>query len=91
MASVYAEAERLREVIAGYQRDMLPIGERNVRLAQQGYNQGLVSIVEVVQAQRQLGELNNAYLASLDQYLQTLARLRTAAAGYLKFLKTPDE
>lgn len=91
VASVYAEAERLREVIAGYQRDMLPIGERNVRLAQQGYNQGLVSIVEVVQAQRQLGELNNAYLASLDQYLQTLARLRTAAAGYLKFLKTPDE
>ena len=91
VASVYAEAERLREIIAGYQRDMLPIGERNVRLAQQGYNQGLVSIVEVVQAQRQLGELNNAYLTGLDQYLQTLARLRNAAGDYLKSMKTPDE
>ena len=91
VASIYAEAQRLREVIAGYERDMLPIGERNVRLAQQGYNQGQVSIVDVVQAQRQLGELNNALLASLDQYLQTLARLRTAAGGFLKPLKFPDE
>ena len=91
VASVYAEAELLRQAIASYERDMLPIGERNVRLAQQGYNQGLVSIVEVVQAQRQHGELNAAYLTSLDQYLQALARLRTATGGYLKDLKSVDE
>lgn len=91
VAIVHAEAERLRQAIAGYKSDMLPIAERNVRLAQQGYNQGLVSIVEVVQAQRQQGELNAAYLTTLDQYLQTLARLRTATGAYLKDVKPSDE
>ena len=90
VASVYAEAERLQQVITEYQRNMLPLSERNVRLAQQGYNQGLVSIVEVVQAQRQQGELNGAYLNTLDQYLQALARLRSAAGSYLKNLKASD-
>ena len=91
VGSAYAEAERLQQVIAEYQRSMLPVSERNVRLAQQGYNQGLVSIVEVVQAQRQQGELNGAYLNTLDQYLQALSRLRTAAAGYLKHVKESDQ
>ena len=91
VTSVYAEAERLQQVIAEYQRSMLPLSERNVRLAQQGYDQGLVSIVEVVQAQRQQGELNGAYLNTLDQYLQALARLQTAAGSYLRNLKSSDE
>lgn len=91
VAGVYAEAERLQQVIAGYQRNMLPLSERNVRLAQQGYGQGLVSIVEVVQAQRQQGELNGAYLTTLDQYFQVLARLDSAVGSYLRRLKSWDE
>ena len=91
VASAYAEAERLQLVISEYQRNMLPVSERNVRLAQQGYNQGLVSIVEVVQAQRQQGELNSAYLNTLDQYLQALSRLRTAAGGYLRYVEPSDQ
>jgi cobalt-zinc-cadmium efflux system outer membrane protein len=91
VASVYAEAERLQQVIAEYQRNMLPVTERNVRLAQQGYNQGLVSIVEVVQAQRQQGELNGTYLNTLDQYLQAQMRLNTAAASYLKYINEPSQ
>ena len=91
VASVYAETERLQQVITEYQRNMLPLSERNVRLAQQGYNQGLVSIVEVVQAQRQQGELNGAYLNTLDQYLQALARLRTASGSYLRDIKSSIE
>ena len=87
VASAYTEAERLWQVISEYQRSMLPVSERNVRLAQQGYNQGLVSIVEVVQAQRQQGELNSAYLNTLDQYLQALSRLHTAAGAYLRYAK----
>ena len=83
------ERERLREVIAGYQRDMLPIGERNVRLAQHGYNQGLVAIVPVVQAQRQPRALHKDYLASLDQYLKSPARLRPALAAAIQYFTTP--
>lgn len=91
VASAYAEAARLQQVIAEYQRNMLPVTERNVRLAQQGYNQGLVSIVEVVQAQRQQGELSGAYLNTLDQYLQAQVRLNTAAASYLKYVSAPSQ
>ena len=84
VAIVYAEAERLQQVLSEYQRKMLPLSERNVRLAQQGYDQGLVSIVEVVQAQRQQADLNGAYLSTLDQYLQASARLEAAVGSYLK-------
>ena len=84
VAIVYAEAERLQQVLSEYQRNMLPLSERNVRLAQQGYDQGLVSIVEVVLVQRQQADLNGAYLTTLDQYLQASARLQTAAGSYLK-------
>lgn len=91
VASTYAEAERLQQVIAEYQRDMLPLSERNVRLAQQGYDQGLVAIVEVVQAQRQQSDLNMAYLTTLDQYLQVLARLHIAAGAYITYIKEPGQ
>lgn len=80
----HAEVERLQEMLSEYDRTMSPLSERNVSLAQRGYNQGLVSIVEVVQAQRQQGELTNSYLTTLDQYFQALAKLRATAAQYLK-------
>ena len=91
VASAYAEAERLQQAISAYQGSMLALSARNVRLAQQGYNQGLISIVEVVQAQRQQGELNMAYLNTLDQYLQALARLRIATGEYVRHLKEPGQ
>lgn len=89
VASAYAEAQRLRQAVSAYQGSMLALSARNVRLAQQGYNQGLISIVEVVQAQRQQGELNTAYLNTLDQYLQALARLHIATGEYVRSIKEP--
>ena len=89
VASAYAEAQRLQQAVSAYQGSMLALSARNVRLAQQGYNQGLISIVEVVQAQRQQGELNMAYLNTLDQYLQSLARLRIATGEYVRSIKEP--
>ena len=91
VASAYAEAQRLQQAVSAYQGSMLALSARNVRLAQQGYNQGLISIVEVVQAQRQQGELNMAYLNTLDQYLQSLARLRIAAGEYVRSVKEPAQ
>ena len=91
VTSAFAEADRLRQVMSKYQRGMLPVSERNVHLAQQGYSQGLVTIVEVVQAQRQQNELNGAYLNTLDQYLQALSRLRTAAGTYLRHINETDQ
>ena len=84
VANFVAEIARLQQVIVEYQRTMLPVSEGNVRLAQQGYGRGQIPISDVVQAGRQQGDINIAYLAALDLYLQAWAKLRTATADYLK-------
>ncbi|MHB0991605.1 MAG: TolC family protein [Burkholderiales bacterium] len=92
VASAYAETERLQQTLSEYQRNMLALSTRNVRLALQGYNHGLIPVNDVVLIQRQQGELNIAYLDTLDQYLQALARLHIATgdyAGYVPEQKTP--
>ena len=83
VASAYAEASNLQQSLDRYRQSLLPVSARNVQLAQKGYGQGLVSVVEVMQAQRQQAELNAVYLTTLDQYLQALVRLRTATGDYL--------
>jgi cobalt-zinc-cadmium efflux system outer membrane protein len=82
VASAVAEIKRLQQVMLEYERTMLPTSERNVGFAQQGYSRGQVAIADVVQAARQQGELNIAYLNTLNLYLQALAKLRTATAEY---------
>jgi len=82
IAGAHSEAANLQQLVIQYRQSLLPVSERNVQLAQQGYRQGQTSIIEVVQAQRQLADLNAAYLNTLDQFLQALVHLRTAAADY---------
>ncbi len=86
VASAYAETERLQQTLSEYQRNMLALSTRNVRLALQGYNQGLISISDMVLIQRQQGELNIAYLDTLDQYLQALTRLHIATGDYAGYV-----
>jgi len=78
VAGAYGEVMRLQALLSQYSQRATPISERSVRLAQQGYSQGLIPVFDVVQAQRQQSELNAAYLSTLDQYLQALARLHLA-------------
>ncbi|MDA8127122.1 MAG: TolC family protein [Betaproteobacteria bacterium] len=85
VASDYAETERLQQALSEYQHSMLAVSTRNVRLAQQGYNQGLIPISDVVLIQRQQGELNIAYLNTLDQFLQALARLHIATGDLVRY------
>lgn len=86
VTSAYAETERLQQALMDYQRNNLELSERNVRLVQQGYSQGLVPISDVVLIQRQQGELNIAYLNALDLYLQALARLHIATGDYVGYV-----
>ena len=83
VTTAYAEVTRLQTALGEYDRTMLPATARNVRLAQQGYRQGLIPVFDVVQAQRQQADLNSAYLALLDQYLQARVRLHTAVGDYV--------
>ena len=82
VASAYAEADRLQAAVRQYQDGMLDLSDRNVRLAQQGYDTGLAPILTVVQAQRQQSDLYIAYQTALGQYLQALVTLRSAVDGY---------
>ena len=82
VAGAHAEASRLQALLAQFGESTRPVSERSVRLARQGYQQGLIPIFDVVQAQRQQAELNKAYLGTLDQFLQALVRLHTAVADY---------
>ena len=52
VASAYTEAERLQAAVRQYQDGTLALSDRNVRLAQQGYNMGQAPIVTVGQAPR---------------------------------------
>ncbi|MBL6751657.1 MAG: TolC family protein [Nevskia sp.] len=76
------ELAGLLQILTHNERELLPVAERNVALAQKGYGQGLVSLLEVVQAQHQAAELETASLETLDRYAQALARLRTATSDY---------
>ena len=82
VASVYAEAQRLQAAVRQYQDGMLALSDRNVRLAQQGYNMGQASIQTVVQAQRQQSDLYIAYQNALGQYLQAIVALHNAVGSY---------
>lgn len=83
VGSAYAEAERLQAALQQYEGGMLQLSDRNVRLAQQGYNLGQAPILSVVQAQRQQSDLYIAYQNTLGQYLQALVTLRTAVGDYV--------
>ena len=86
VAIAFSQLQRLTEVVARYRDRLLPLSEKSIALAQQGYNQGQVSIVEVVTTERQHSEVEIAYLDALDQYLQAYAALNQAIGAYNRFL-----
>lgn len=80
VAAAHAQLAQLSAALARYDRDTAPLVARNVRLAQEGYRQGLVPLADVVQAQRQQAEAITAHLQTLDHYLQAWTDLQTATA-----------
>lgn len=90
VASAHGEVMRLQASLSQYGERQFPLSERNVRLAQHGYSQGLIPLSDVVQAQRQQSELNLAYLSTLDLYLQALARLHLAVGDNVPRTKTSE-
>lgn len=78
VASAYEQLSRQTVSLAAYDQAARPLSERSVRLAQQGYRQGLVPLVDVVQAQRQQAEMLADHIATLDRYLQAWVHLHFA-------------
>ncbi len=82
IVSNYVQLTRVHEQLSQYQNDLITLSKRNVRLAQEAYRQGQISLFDVVQTQRQENDLYNTYLDSLDNYLQTLVKLSMAVGNY---------
>lgn len=89
VAGKYAQVMRLLAALNAYTRHTLPLSRSNAELARNAYRQGQVSIVEVIQAERQENELNTAYTDALGQYLQALAALNTTAATWALLMTHP--
>ncbi|MHB1948629.1 MAG: TolC family protein [Gammaproteobacteria bacterium] len=73
VASSYQQVLLLKNTLKQSQDQSL--SKRNIKLAQQAYGVGQISLLEVVQVQRQQNDLQMAYLDTLDQYFQALIKL----------------
>lgn len=81
VASSYGQVQYLQKALKQSESSSLPLGMKNTRLAQEAYNSGQISIFEMVQLQRQQNDLQQAYLNTLEQYLQAVVKLQSAIGG----------
>ena len=63
-----------------FERDLLSLAGKNLGAIKRAYSEGLIPISQVVQAQRQVLELEVAYLDILPNYILALIELQTATA-----------
>lgn len=82
IGNAWHEATVLQQQLGEYRDQLMPVAARSVVLAQKGYADGLASMPEVLQAQRQNADVNGAWLDILDQFLQAISRLHIAAGDY---------
>ncbi len=78
--SALARLTALRVGVDEYARELLPESARTRELLERGYQQGLVGIAELIQAQRQDNEARMDYLALLGDLRQASIDLEVAAA-----------
>ncbi|HGF1506941.1 TPA: TolC family protein, partial [Legionella pneumophila] len=60
------------------QSTSLKLGVENVKLARDSYENGQISLLNVLQVQKQQNDLQMTYLATLEKYLQVYVALCTA-------------
>ncbi len=89
VVSAYTTLKRLLPLLHQSERSLLPLGQRNFRIAAKAYRSGQMSLFEVVQVQRQQNDLQLAYLNTLDQYLQAWVRFKMAIGEEVLLLPPP--
>lgn len=80
---------RLGDILRRYREESLKLSAQNVALTQKGYNDGLVNIAVVVQAQQQFIDLRLNYLAALAEFQRALTDWQTATAALSAGQPTP--
>ncbi|WP_347251428.1 TolC family protein [Legionella sp.] len=78
VASNYAQLKALERALEQSRQKTVKLTFRNVKLARDAYKNGQLSLLEVLQIQRQQNDLQVAYLNMLEKYLQALVKFCTA-------------
>jgi outer membrane protein, heavy metal efflux system len=78
IASQFAQLKLLQHTIEQTQQQSLQLTMKNVQLANSAYKNGQLSLLNLVQVQRQQNDVQLTYLTNLEQYLQTYVALCTS-------------
>ncbi|HFF3682934.1 TolC family protein [Legionella pneumophila serogroup 1] len=78
VASNYDQLNALRMSLKATQQVSLKLGVDNVKLARESYENGQISLLNVLQVQKQQNDLQMTYLNTLEKYLQVYVALCTA-------------
>lgn len=79
LADALNRVKTLAPLLESYETGILKRAEDNVKLVEDGYRQGLTSIVEVIQSRQQFAELKSSYIDTLAEYQQAVIDLEIAA------------
>ena len=80
VALAYGRAKRFEAILREFEQQLLSAARKNLDAIKRAYSEGLVPISQVVQAQRQVLELEVAYLDILPNYILALIDWGTATA-----------
>ncbi|MBA2652056.1 MAG: TolC family protein [Tatlockia sp.] len=78
LASNFNQLQALEKALQQSHLSTLKLRNRNVNLARNAYKNGQISLLEVLQIQRQQNDLQVAYLNMLEKYLQAFVKLCAA-------------
>lgn len=78
VASQFEQLKLLQHTIEQTQKQSLQLTVKNVQLANTAYKNGQLSLLNLVQVQRQQNDVQLAYLTNLEKYLQTYVALCTS-------------
>jgi cobalt-zinc-cadmium efflux system outer membrane protein len=87
LADAMNRVKTLAPLLESYEPGILKRAEDNVKLVEDGYRQGLTSIVEVIQSRQQFAELKSSYIDTLREYQQALIDLEIAAGIFPSTIK----
>ncbi|HAT8564391.1 TPA: TolC family protein [Legionella pneumophila] len=81
VASNYAQLQALQAALQQTQNTSIKLTRDNINLAQGAYKNGQLSLLNLVQVQRQQNDLQMIYLANWEKYLQAHVALCTALSA----------
>jgi cobalt-zinc-cadmium efflux system outer membrane protein len=82
VSDAHNRAVTLSELLKTYQTGILKTSEDNVKLVEDGFRQGLVGIVDVIQSRQQFAALTSSYINALRDYYIALNDLQISTGIY---------